>query len=242
MRMQVNHIFTQTHHRQRVTDQPLAVKGPQNLPSGNRRHHKHRHRFHFQVRFAPNFALQLHARLILLQRRALSHHDTRAHRFCAASRSSGCPTLGFCGWVFSWVLAASHSDSISARGTFSKSRPLSFASRSISRNLRENFAFAFFNAISGSTFRNRARFTAAKNKSPISSSTSAVSFFSKACRSSAHSSRIFSKIPAASSQSKPARAAFFVNCKLSSVAGSVRGTPSSNDFSSFGAPAPFFAC
>src|SRR5713101_8279 len=222
MRMQVNAIFAKADQRQRISHQPFAVERPQDLSPGDRRHHEHRHRLHFQVRLAPNLALQVHARLELFQRRALSHNDALAHRFCAASLSASSLSRRF---------AASHNDSISIRGTFSKARPLARASRSISRNLRENFAFAFFSAISGSTCRNRARFTAANSKSPISSSTFAPSFVSKACRSSAHSSRIFSKIPAASSQSKPTRAAFFVNCKPSSVAGNVRGTPSSKDFS-----------
>src|SRR6266849_2786015 len=222
MRMQVHGVFPQADQRQRISHQPFAVERSQNLSPGDRCHHEHRHRFYLQVRLAPDLALQSHARFVLFQHSALSHHDAFVHRFCAASLSPSSPSRRF---------AASHSDSISPRGTFSKARPLALANRSISRNLRENFAFAFFRAISGSTFRKRARFTAAKSKSPISSSTFAPSFLSKACRSSAHSSRIFSKIPAAFSQSKPTRAAFFVNCKPSSVAGSVRGTPSSKDFS-----------
>src|SRR6266849_4923590 len=221
IRMQVDGIFAKADKRQRISHQPLAVERPQNLPSGNRCHHEHRHRLHFQVRLAPNLALQVHARLELFQRRAPSHNDALAHRFCAAPLSPSSLSRRF---------AASHNDSISIRGTFSKARPLARASRSISRNLRENFAFAFFSAISGSTFRKRARFTAAKSKSPISSSTRAASFVPEALRSSAHSSRSFSKIPCALSQSKPAREAFRVNCKPSIVAGNVRGTPSSNDF------------
>src|SRR6266404_6999580 len=226
-------LLLHTHHRQRVSHQLAAVECPQHLSAGNRRHHEHRHRLGFQVRFAPDFALQLHTRAKFLECATLSNYDSFAplrflragiHRFPATSPRplSERPV--------SERLVASHSLSFSSRGTSAKVPPLSAARRSISRNRCENFALAFFSAISGSTSKKRARFTAAKSRSPISSSTFPASPSPEACRSSAHSSRSFSKIPCASSQSNPAREALRVNCKPSIVAGNVRGTPSSSDF------------
>src|SRR2546421_75846 len=74
-----------------------------------------------------------------------------------------------------------------------------------------NLALAFLRAISGSIFKNRERFTAEKSKSPTSScifrwSCSFTAFFN-----SSVSSRIFSKTPPISSQSKPMREALRVS-------------------------------
>src|SRR6266852_5880208 len=237
VRVQIDHPSPQTDHGQRIPHHLFAVKRPQHLSAGKRRHNEHRHRLDLQVGLAPYFALQSDARVKFFQRETLSNGDAldwaprphfprlrlrfAVHHFSAASLFAA---------FFSPRLATSQSFSLSARESTVKARPLSAASRSISRKRRANFALAFFNAISGSTCRNRARFTAANSKSPISSSTRAASFVPEALRSSAHSSRSFSKIPCALSQSKPAREAFRVNCKPSIVAGNVRGTPSSNDF------------
>src|SRR5258708_27878860 len=106
---------------------------------------EHRGRFDLEVRFAPNFALEMHAAMKFIETLAFADNDIRAHRLARA------PLISiFC----SVPLASSQSPSISSRERFLNSRPLSRASFSMERNLRENFALAFFSAISGSTFRN----------------------------------------------------------------------------------------
>src|SRR6202040_3126127 len=131
-------------------------------PAGYRRHHEHRRRLELQILFRPYFPLQFDARMKFLKRRTLSDRDAFArsrrwvphprflrvglrllvHCFPAASLFAVC---------FSLRLATSQSFSFSARGISAKLCPLPADSRSISRNRRANFAFAFFSAISGST-------------------------------------------------------------------------------------------
>src|SRR6266566_3113806 len=106
---------------------------------------------------------------------------------------------------------ASHRVSISSRERFLNSRPDSRARASIARTRRENFRLAFLSAISGSTSRNRARFTAANSRSPISSSICRWPPPFNAVSSSAVSSCILATTPAESSQSKPIREALRVS-------------------------------
>src|SRR5258707_3346048 len=126
--------------------------------------YKYRCRLDFQLGFLPNLSLKFHAAMEFLEAFALPNDDSFAHDFVCAPSSSR--NRGFS----SACLVASQSPSISPRGKSLNSRPLFCASLSIPRNRRENFALAFFNAISGSTFKNRERFTAANSKSPTSSS------------------------------------------------------------------------
>src|SRR5260370_29585942 len=114
---------------------------------------------------------------LLPKSRAAGRHNGGSHR---GSRISGrnLPAHLFVGAPFiscnrgfpSALLVASHNASISSRGRSLNSRPFFRASLSISRQRRENFVLAFLSAISGSIFRNRERFTAAKSTSPSSSS------------------------------------------------------------------------
>src|ERR1700730_238526 len=211
-------------HRQGVADEFTAHKRAQDLATGIRCHDEHGRRLDLQVLFTPDFALQLHTVMEFRQSVALSHDDASAHRRCSASLAENFSSPRF---------AESQRASISPREISWNRRPVSEARRSISRKRRRNFALAFFKAISGSTCRKRARFIPANNRSPSSSSTFRPSFACNARWSSEVSSRTLSKMPAGSSQSKPMRAAFLVNCRPSSSAGSVRGTPSSTDAGSF---------
>src|SRR5690242_1902090 len=231
VRMQVRHAIAHTDHRERVADQPGAIKRSQYLPPGLRRHHERRDWLNLQVCLAPNLALELHTTLKLLELLALADLDWAAHfRVCsfASSRNGDCPSAFF---------VAPQSASISSLGRSLNSRPDLRARASIARNRLENFALAFFNAISGSTCKNRARFTAANSRSPISSSNFCWSLSLKAISNSAVSSRILSMTPFAFSQSNPIRDALRVSWKPSSVAGNARETPSSKEGSSF-APSP----
>src|SRR5438105_1906030 len=239
VRMQVRGAVAQAHDRQGIANQAAMLERAKHLAARMRRHHKQRGGLDFQVRLTPDLPLEFHATMELLQRLELAHNDVSAHlRACAFSSSlaSDFPSASF---------AASHSASISSRGRPLNSRPDSRAKASIARNLRENFAFAFFSAISGSTCKNRARFTAANRKSPISSSIPCWSLSFIAISNSAVSSRIFSMTPSAFCQSKPIRDALRVSWRPSSVAGSERETPSSNDAASPGlssfSPSSFLA-
>src|SRR5258708_38818539 len=126
--------------------------------------HKQSARLDFQVSFSPNRALQIHATMEIIEALALPNDDFRPHGFVCApliSDNRGFPSA---------LLAASQSASIPSRGRSLNSWPSFRASLSISRKRRENFALAFLRAISGSIFKKRERFTAAKSKSPSSSS------------------------------------------------------------------------
>src|SRR5690242_103061 len=211
VRMQVRCAIPQTDHRERVADHAVVIKRPEDLPSGVRRHHERCDWLNFQVCFAPNLALESHATLKLLELLAFANLDARAHfRACAFASSPGTPIAGSASGS-SAPFAASQRASISSRGRSLNSRPDSRARASMARNRRENFAFAFFSAISGSTCTNRARFTAANKKSPISSSIFRWSLSFSAISSSAVSSRILSMTPPTLSQSKPIRDALRVN-------------------------------
>src|SRR5262249_51882680 len=113
------------------------VECANHLPAGLRSNNKERDWFNFQVRLAPDFSLQAHALVKLIQRFTLADDDSLAHR---DALTAGAP-----------LLARSQSSSISERGTSASSLPLSPAMRSISLNLAANLAFAFLRATSGST-------------------------------------------------------------------------------------------
>src|SRR4029077_8425825 len=222
VRMEKYRPVCKSHNRQRVSDQPFAVESPQDLPPGFLCHHKQRRGLDFEVFFAPDFLLQCNASLKLLDARAFSDDDLPSHHALRAS-------IDFRESPFSARFAASHNSSICSRGTSASAAPLFAASSSIRRNFAENFAFAFFSAISGSTCRKRAKFTAAKSKSPISSSVFLPSFACSAWRSSPASSFILSITPSTFSQSNPIRAARRVSWNPSSAAGNALETPSSNE-------------
>src|SRR5215472_1986795 len=197
--MEIGRASTQANLREGITDHPAAIKRPKYLASRVCGNDKHGYGLDFQVRLAPNLALQLHTTMELLQLFAFPDLYALAH---------------FLAWAFtnfpigdflSAFFVASQRASICSRGRSLNSRPDLRASASIARNRRENFAFAFFSAISGSTCRNRARFTAANSKSPISSSNFRRSLSLSAISSSAVSSRTLSITPLAFSQSKPMR-------------------------------------
>src|SRR5712664_999186 len=200
--VQVRDATLESDDRERETHETIAIERAQHFPARMRGDDEQRGRLNLQVRFSPNFALQVHATMKFIEAFAFANNNIRAHRLARAPLRS----------IFCSVrLARSQSASISSRGRFLNSRPPSRASFSMERNLRENFALAFFRAISGSTFRNRARFTAAKSKSPSSSSTFRCSRAPKAFCNSLVSSPIFSKLPVAFSQSKPMREALRVS-------------------------------
>src|SRR5258708_2054713 len=167
--------------------------------------HKQSARLDFQVSFSPDRALQIHATMEIIEALALPNDDFRAHCFDCAPLVSG--NRGFP----SAFLMVSQSVSISSRGRSLNSWPSFRASLSISRKRRENFALALLSAISGSIFKKRERFTAAKSKSPSSSSVFKGSVSVHAFFSSSISSCIFSKTPFASSQSNPVRDALRVS-------------------------------
>src|SRR5579863_6879903 len=191
MRVQVSSTVAQSRQRQRVAYQHLSRVRPEHLSTSLRRHHKRRRWLHFQFRLLPDFALQFHTGLELVERHALSYNN-----FFAGARIRG-SALHFvaaffaaadCPFARSSSFAWSQSDSISSRGTSANLRPLSRANRSIIRKRDVNLALVRFSAISGSTFRKRARFTAANKTSPISSSICSAACADCAFRNSLSSS------------------------------------------------------
>src|SRR5271170_196 len=177
VRMQKYGPISNSDKRQGITDQSLPVERAQNLPTRFLRHNKQSRRLDFEVVFSPNFPLQRNAALKFFHPCAFSDDDPFAHQtFRAPANFAAAP--------FSARFAVSQNSSIRSRGTSASAVPLFDAKSSIRRNLEENFALAFFSAISGSTCRKRARFTAANSKSPISSSVRPASFaFTASCSS-----------------------------------------------------------
>ena len=222
--VQKRHISTsEPRDSQRVANQAVPFKCAQNLTTSMGRHDKHSGRLDFECLFAPDFPLELHALVKLLNRLALAHHHLRSHHFPSVSGA-----IEAAGWS-SAAFVAFQSASIFSLGRFLNSRPAARAASSMARNRLENFALDFFSAISGSVFKKRERFTAAKSKSPNSSSILCWSRVFRAFFNSSVSSAIFSKTPAVSSQSNPMRAALRVSWKPSRVAGRPRETPSNNE-------------
>src|SRR5215467_3245433 len=222
--VQIHGAFPQTGHGERKAHQTVTVKRAQYLPAGVLGHHKNRVRHDFQISFAPNLALQGHASAKLSKSLTSTHCELTVHLFPAGSAGALPCSAAF---------ARSHSDSISSRGTSASLRPDARTTRSIARNREENFAFVRFSAISGSTFRKRAKFTAANSTSPTSSSTCRAVPLERAWPSSTSSSRSFRTTPSTSAQSNPMREARRVNWKPSITAGSVCGIPSSKEATSF---------
>src|ERR1043166_6445016 len=165
MRVQIWRASAQAGHGQCEANQTLAFERAQYLAAGMRRNDKDGVRDNFEVGFAPDFSLQHNAGAKFFEALAGAYNDFAAHRLAALGVPAACPLPG------SEAFARSHSASISSRGTSASFRPDSAAMRSISRNREENFVFVRCSAISGSTFKNRARFTPANSTSPISSST-----------------------------------------------------------------------
>src|SRR6266853_3162324 len=203
--MEVRNAVPQANHRERVTHQAVAIESPQHFTARMRGHHKHGSRLDFKVGFSPNLALEFHSTMEVMETPALPNDDLPAHCPFAAQLISGKRSFP------SDFFAAAQNASISSRGRSLNSRPFFRASPSMARNLRENFAFAFLRAISGSIFKNRERFTAAKSKSPNSSSIFRWSCSFTAFFNSSVSSCIFPKTPPISSQSKPMREALRVS-------------------------------
>src|SRR5713226_2889063 len=203
--MQVGHAASQASDRERIAHQAVAGECTQRLAAGMRSNHKHGGRLNFQVGFSPDPSLEFDATMELLDPFALSNNNLLAHGFAGVPFAAG--NFGFPSDFF----AFSQNSSISSRGRSLNCRPFFRASASMERNRRENFALAFLSAISGSIFKNRERFTAANSKSPSSSSIFGWSCSLNAFFSSSVSSRIFSKTPPASSQSKPMREALRVS-------------------------------
>src|SRR6201998_3073042 len=134
-----------------------------------RGNNEHGCRLDFKVVLAPNFPLQRDAGAKVFERITASHSDGRLGR-CAHGRTAVFPARIADNFSTSAALARSQSDSISLRGTFARARPDARASRSISWKRDVNFALLRLSAISGSTFKKRARLTAANSTSPSSSS------------------------------------------------------------------------
>src|SRR2546426_9708451 len=195
--MEVWHAVTQANDRERVAHQTVAVKCTQHLTAGIRGDDKHRARLDFQVGFSPNRALEIDTMMEVIEALAFPNDDFLAHCFVCAPLFSG--NRGF----RSAFLVASQSASISSRGRSLNSRPFFRASLSISRNRRENFVLAFLRAISGSIFKNLDRLTAAKSRSPSSSSIFSWSCSFNTFFNSSISSCIFSKTLLVSFQSNP---------------------------------------
>src|SRR6266851_1864260 len=203
--MQVGHAASQASDRERIAHQAVAGECTQRLAAGMRSNHKHGGRLNFQVGFSPDPSLEFDATMELLDPFALSNNNLLAHGFAGVPFAAG--NFGFPSGFF----AASHKASISSRRRSLNCRPSFRAIRSMARNRRENFALAFFSAISGSIFRNRERFTAAKSKSPSSSSILSWSSSPSASFNSSASSCNLRKTPPASSQSNPMREALRVS-------------------------------
>src|SRR5215475_7168622 len=136
--MKICHTVSYSCQRQSATGHPLPVKSAQHLPPGLRSNYEQRDRFNLQILFAPNLALHPYALVELRYPFAFAYDNPFTHRTLPAA-------------CLLSLFARSHSLSISGRGTSASSLPLSRARRSISRNRVANLAFAFFNAISGST-------------------------------------------------------------------------------------------
>src|SRR5580698_8115880 len=212
-----------------IAHEPRSVISAQDLAAGFRGDEEAGDRLDFEVFLAPDLPLERNAGFKLGKSSALTYDDAVAHR-CGATlrmppRLETGPTAAACAAFNS--LAEFQSDSFSGRGTSANLRPRVAATRSISWKRRTNLPLARLSAISGSMCRKRARLTAAKRRSPSSSSASAAVPCSRVCSSSVASSRTLAKTPAALAQSKPVRAAFFVSWRPSSVAGIDLGTPSS---------------
>src|SRR5260370_3590512 len=162
--MQVSYAAPQARNRERKAHQAITVECPQRLTACMRGDHKQGRWLDFQIGFSPNRALQVDTMVEVIEALAFPDDNLPAHLFVGApfiSCNRGFPSA---------LLLASHNASISSRGRFLNSRPFFRASLSISRKRRENFVLAFLSAISGSIFRNRESFTAAKSKSTTSSS------------------------------------------------------------------------
>src|SRR6202795_3637326 len=117
VRMKKHRPVRKSHERQGVANQAFPVEGPQNLAARFRRHHKQRRRLYFKVFLAPNFPLQRNASLKLLDARALSDDDPRAHRPLRAS--AGLPAV-----PFSARFAVSQNSSMCSRELSASAFPL----------------------------------------------------------------------------------------------------------------------
>src|SRR5277367_4404727 len=175
MRVQIGPAIAYAGDGQQKAHERIPGEGAYNLSTGVRGHHEYCGRLNLERLFAPDLALQGHAGVKLFQRVATADYHWRVH--------------GVAPRRFSRCFATSQNFSISSRGTLANSLPPSRAMASIARNREENFPLARLRAISGSIFRKRARFTAAKSRSPISSSSCARLSDANALAISALSSR-----------------------------------------------------
>ncbi len=89
MRMQIYDARLETDERERVSDELGAVECAQHLSAGICGDNKSRHRLDFEVGFAPDRALQVHARVKFRERVAFAHDDAIHHRRCPALRTAG---------------------------------------------------------------------------------------------------------------------------------------------------------
>src|SRR5215831_17624877 len=205
VRVQIRGAVSQSGQREREAHQPPAVKSAQYLSPGMLGDHKNRVRHDLEISLAPDLPFKRHAGAELFEPFTGAHYDLVAHRFPARSADAGRSLL--CSAAF----ARSHSDSISSRDTSANLRPEASAIPSMARNREENLALVRFSAISGSTFKNRARFTAANRTSPTSSSTCRADRPARALPSSSSSSCSFRTTPSTLAQSNPMREARRVN-------------------------------
>src|SRR5579859_185954 len=146
VRMEKHGSVREPNDRECVPDEPLSIERAQHLPPGFSRHYEQRGGLHFKIIFAPDFLLQCDASLKLFHAVAFADDDSFAHR---TLRTSGQARKA----PFSDRFAISQNLSISSRGTSARGLPASAASCSMRRNRDENFALAFFSAISGSMCR-----------------------------------------------------------------------------------------
>ena len=189
VRVQVGNPIANSGDRQGVTDQARTFKSAKNLATGVGRHDKGGDRFDFEVGFLPDFPLQRHAKVKFVERLALADDDVRSSSVGGADAG----VLRFRGLRFAvgrfLRIACSFFRCVSLRPTTILFPREAFhrmcghsarAAFSISMKRRRNFALAFLSAISGSTCTNLARFTAAKSRSPSSSSAFLKSFSASA--------------------------------------------------------------
>ncbi|MNF96196.1 hypothetical protein D3C84_789780 [compost metagenome] len=100
---------------------------------------------------------------------------------------------------------------------------------SIKRKRLSNLALALRSAVSGSTFKWRARLTTTNSRSPTSSLMAWLSLPAMASSTSSSSSRTLSSTGKASGQSKPTWAVRFCSLAARDKAGRATGTSSSSD-------------
>src|ERR1700676_2614895 len=157
VRVEVGRSVAYAGQGQGEADHLVARESTQHLTAGLLSDDESDIGFNFQVAFAPDFALDFDAAVAIGERGGFTHLDLGGHRDFDFAVDAG-------GGEFSRPLASSHRDSICGRGVAERVVPFSRARFSMLRKRRGALALDFFMAISGSTFRDRARLTTTQSR------------------------------------------------------------------------------